>query len=97
MGTKYPVELDTDTELYEVVDNEDDVIAAHHNVLKDAIKAVQEKLGIDDSAIETTIDFLLKQRAIKSDPPSGKYRVLNLFVDPSSGKLTVQYDDTPIP
>jgi hypothetical protein len=97
MAGKYPIELDTDAELYEVVDNEDDVIAVHHNVLKDAIKAIQEKLGIDNSAVETTIDFLLKQQAIKSDPPSGKYKVINLFVDPSNGRLTIQYDDTPIP
>jgi len=87
MGTKYPVELDTDTELYEVVDNEDEVIAAHHNVLKDAIKAVQEKLGIDDSAIETTIDFLLKQRAIKSDPPTGFERVANIYLKESDKEL----------
>ena len=33
---------------------------------------------------------------IVSNPPSGKYKVVNLFVDPSSGRLTVQYDDTPI-
>jgi len=34
--------------------------------------------------------------AIVSSPPSEKYKVTNLFVDPSTGKLTVEYDDTPI-
>ena len=33
---------------------------------------------------------------IISDPPSGKYRVINLYVDPDTGKLTVKYDDTPV-
>lgn len=30
-----------------------------------------------------------------SNPPPGKYRVTNLWVDPVSGTLTVEYDDTP--
>ena len=28
--------------------------------------------------------------------PSGKYRITNLYVDPTTGKLAVQYDDTAI-
>ncbi len=32
---------------------------------------------------------------IKSTPPSGYYRVTNLYVDPSTGKMIVKYDDTP--
>ena len=32
---------------------------------------------------------------VTSNPPSGKYKVTNIYVDPVTGKLTVQYDDTP--
>ena len=33
---------------------------------------------------------------IISDPPSGKCKVTNIYVDLDTGKLTVQYDDTPV-
>lgn len=94
----FPQDLDTDTELYAVEDDVHDVIAAHHNALKDAVMAIEEKLGIDGSGIVATIDYILKQLAIKSEPPSGKYRVTNIYVTHHpSGKLHVDYDDTPIP
>jgi len=32
-----------------------------------------------------------------SNPPSGMFRVTNLYVDSATGKLTVEYDDTPVP
>jgi hypothetical protein len=34
---------------------------------------------------------------VESTPPSGKYPVKNLYVDPSTGRLTVEYDDIPEP
>lgn len=36
-------------------------------------------------------------RVIENDPPSGKCRVTNLFVDPDTDRLIVEYDDTPVP
>ena len=39
----------------------------------------------------------IKRDGIKSTPPSGKYRVTNLYVDPDTGKLTVEFDNIPIP
>jgi len=30
-----------------------------------------------------------------STPPSGKYKVKNIYVDPNSGKQITEYDDTP--
>jgi len=33
---------------------------------------------------------------IETTPPTGKYRVTNLFVDPDTGRFTVEYDDTPV-
>jgi hypothetical protein len=32
---------------------------------------------------------------VESAPPSGKCPVKNLYVDPSTGRLTVEYDDIP--
>jgi len=37
------------------------------------------------------VDFL------QSSPPPGHYKVTNLYVDPATGKLVVQYDTTPTP
>ena len=34
--------------------------------------------------------------SIASSAPVGKYKVVNMYVDPSTGKLTVEYDDTPV-
>jgi len=34
---------------------------------------------------------------LTSNPPQGAYKVINLWVDPDSGKLTIQYDNTPTP
>ena len=92
--TNYPTSLDTDVELYEVQNDVDDVLAAHHNALKEAIKALQEKVGIDLSAVETSLDYIINNMVVKCDPPSGKNKVVNLYVD--SGKLHVDYDDVPV-
>ena len=33
--------------------------------------------------------------ALISEPPPGKCRVTNLYVDPLTGRLVVEYDDVP--
>ena len=33
---------------------------------------------------------------IASVPPTGYYKVVNIYVNPATGKLTVEYDNTPI-
>ena len=33
--------------------------------------------------------------SLGSVPPAGKCKVVNIYVDPSTGKCTVEYDDTP--
>ena len=45
----YPTSLDTDGTLYNVTDNVDDVLAVHHNSLKDAVIALETALGITGS------------------------------------------------
>ena len=34
---------------------------------------------------------------IPSNPPTGKCKVLNIYVDPDTGKLVIEYEDTPAP
>ena len=62
--SKFPTEIDGDAELYRVEDGVDDVLAAHHNALAEAIKAIEGH----------TIN------RIPSNPPEGCYRVTNIYV-----------------
>ena len=45
--------------------------------------------GVDSKWLEVS--------GVPSNPPSGKCRVLNLYVDPVTEKLIVKWDDTPEP
>jgi hypothetical protein len=60
----YPVSLDSFVTL---IDNTDDVLAAHSNERGSSIVAVQTKVGIDNSAVATSLDYFLKHA-------SGAYR-----------------------
>ena len=73
---KFPQEFDTDEELHHVEDYVDFALAAHHNVLKEAIKAIQRKLGINNSEDSESIDF----KKINSSPPNGFMRVKNIYL-----------------
>ncbi len=33
---------------------------------------------------------------VSSNPPQGKCRVVNFYVDPTSGKLVIEYDNIPV-
>ena len=48
---------------------------------------------IDKEDLKTT---LTTTGVLPSDPPSGKCLVTNLYVDPSTGRLTVEYEEEPI-
>lgn len=39
----------------------------------------------------------IKKITVESLPPTGKFKVVNLYVDPDTGKCVVEYDDTPQP
>ena len=54
MSTNFPVTLDSYAVL---VDNTDDVLAAHPNDRGDAIEALEAKVGVDSSAVTTSIDY----------------------------------------
>jgi hypothetical protein len=52
---------------YTLLDNTDDVLATHPNTLSSEIRALETKLGIDSSAVNTTVEYFLKHA-------SGAYR-----------------------
>ena len=94
MTVKFPAQLDTDTELHRVEDGVDEVLAAHHNALAEAVKAIEEKLGVDGSAIVESFDYILKQLAIKSVPAPGARRIENIYLT-AEDNIAVYYSDDP--
>jgi len=59
--TNYPVALDDNTTLDETLTDGptgDDVLAAHQNNQNAAIKALEAKVGITNSAVNTSLDYL---------------------------------------
>ncbi len=64
MSINYPTSLDT---FITLVDNVDSALAAHQNDRGDAIEALEVKVGVNSSSINTTIDYFLKHA-------SGAYR-----------------------
>jgi len=64
-STSFPGGLDSYPAL---TDNVDDVVAAHPNDRGDAIEALEAKVGVDSSAVVTSIDYFLKHA-------SGAYRI----------------------
>ena len=51
-----------------------------------------------DSVAQLTMRIaeVVLQEALKTAPPVGSYKVVNMFVDPLSGKLYVDYEKTPV-
>lgn len=76
---KYPQQLDGDADLFEVKNEVDDIMAEHHNALKEAVKALEAKVGVDLSAISTSLDYIVSQLAVKSQPPSGYHKVYEIY------------------
>jgi len=57
--TNFPSVLDDDTSLHDVVDSVTALIAAHHNNIKEAAKAIERKVGIDHTSAPTSLDYRL--------------------------------------
>jgi hypothetical protein len=55
----FPTALDDNSSLYDVLDNVTAVVAAHHNNPKEAIKAIEAKIGVHHTTIDTSLDFRL--------------------------------------
>lgn len=59
MATNYPAGLDS----YPALGASDVVASSHQNDRGDAIEAIEAKLGVDNSAVTTSIDYKLKNSA----------------------------------
>ena len=46
-------------------------------------------VNVDVGTVQTT-------DGLNVAPPTGKCQVTNLYVDPDTGRLVVEYDDTPV-
>lgn len=55
-----------------------------------AVRKLQDRITWSDGTEQVSA-------GLTSKPPSGKYRVVNFYVDPVTGKLVVEYEDTPVP
>jgi hypothetical protein len=53
----FPTSLDDDSSLFAVTDGVSTLQAAHHNNLKDAVKAIESKVGIYNTAAPTSLDY----------------------------------------
>lgn len=74
-STNYPGAIDTNTSLGVAIPGQP-VNHTHHNNLKDAMIAIQAKVGIDGSANTATLDFLLKSTS--SINPGHKHTAASL-------------------
>lgn len=55
----YPTALDDDTSLHDVVENVTSLVAAHHNNTKEAVKALEARVGVYSSDDPDSIDYRL--------------------------------------
>jgi len=76
MAVTFPTTLDS---FSDKVDNVDDVQAVDINDVQDAIEALEAKVGINSSAVATTIDYLLKSTG--SANPGHKHTLANSATD----------------
>lgn len=58
-NTNFPTGLDDDASLVDVVDSVTAIVAAHHNNLKEGMKAIEAKMGIYSTAAPTSMDYRL--------------------------------------
>jgi hypothetical protein len=58
-NTNFPTALDDNSSLYDVQDGVDWLIEQHHNNLKEAVKAIEAKVGIYSTSAPTSLDYRL--------------------------------------
>jgi hypothetical protein len=58
-NTNFPTALDDNTSLIDVTDGVSSIAAAHHNNLKEAVKALEAKVGIFNTGAPTSLDYRL--------------------------------------
>lgn len=91
-GTVYPQDID---DFPDVSCGTTDNPADRFNDIQDAIEAIETKVGVDDSAVVTTIDYLLKNPA--SVDPGHKHTLADGAVDVTASATELNYNDGSIP
>jgi hypothetical protein len=85
----FPATLDDNTTLFQV--NTEDVITnTHHNNLKDAVVALETKVGVDSSGVTTTLEYLLKN-SLSVDPGHKHTGASVTFADGSAASPGVRF------
>jgi hypothetical protein len=56
----------------------------------------KDKTSLKISLIDPELYKKMSGNIVFSFPPRGKCKVVNIYVDPSTSKLIVEYDDIPI-
>jgi hypothetical protein len=46
--------------------------------------------------VNVEVAEVVSTEGLNTAPPQGKCPVVNLYVDPTTGRLMVEYDDTPV-
>lgn len=64
-NTNFPTTLDDNTSLLDATDGVSAITAAHHNNMKEAVKALEAKVGVRTSSVPTSMDYRL------GDPTGG--------------------------
>lgn len=85
----YPATLDDNTTLFQI-QNGDVYIAPYHNNPKDAILALEAKVGVDGSAVATSLDYLLTN-PLSVDPGHTHSGTSIAFADGSAGSPGLRF------
>lgn len=94
MSTNFPTSLDSYATL---VDNVDDVLAAHPNNRGDAIEQLEIKVGVDGSAVTASHDYLLTHlpgQDVDVDFGAHELRLRTLFIDIATGTTPMTVSST---
>lgn len=90
-NTNFPTALDDDSSLYDVTDGVSTLQGAHHNNMKEAIKALEAKVGVRLTSVTTSLDYRLGSptNSHRHDGASGQGMKINATsIDhPSGGTL----------
>jgi len=94
MSTNFPTSLDSHAAL---VDNTDNIVAAHPNDRGDGIEATQAKVGVDGSAVATAHDYIfthLPGQVQNWDIGSYEFRSQTLYLDKATGTAPMTITST---
>ncbi len=80
--------------LKQMLEKGDSVLVQYRLFTKEEDGTLREFMITKDKGY---IDSGTVEDHVPSNPPSGHFKVTNLYVDAATGKLVVEWDDTPAP